>query len=191
MAKLNLKATGKNQELVLDYLEKNASDDLAEKINTGTRSIADCWRFITGKAKARATSAGGGSVAMISDDEVYGWAVHFFEESPEDLKKEQSAEDAEAAERRKETDKQRAEENARRLEEQAKEAERKRQEKEAAEKRLAEEAERVRQQKEKEKAEAAARKAAAAEEKRKQKEFDATGAVAGQSSLFDFFSLEE
>lgn len=181
MARLNKTADGKNQQLILEYLENNASDVLVEKINTGTRSIADCWRFITGKARSRAVSgSGNGSCAVISDEEVFGWAVHFFEESSEDLKKEDEAEAKAAAARRAEQDKQRKQREA--------EAQRKAAEEEKR-RQLAEEAERKR--KEKEKAEAAARKAAEAEERRKKKEFDATGAVSGQSSLFDFFSLEE
>lgn len=181
MARINKTADGRNQQLVLEYLENNASDVLVEKINSGTRTIADCWRFITGKARSRAVSGSGtGSCAVISDEEVFGWAVHFFEESSEDLKKENDAEERRAAARRAEQDKLRKQREA--------EAQRKaRQEEERRQ--AAAEAERKR--KEKEKAEAAAKKAAEAEEKRKQKEFDATGAVAGQSSLFDFFSLEE
>lgn len=181
MARINKTADGRNQQLVLEYLENNASDVLVEKINSGTRTIADCWRFITGKARSRAVSGSGtGSCAVISDEEVFGWAVHFFEESSEDLKKEDAAEERRAAARREEQDKLRKQREA--------EAQRKaRQEEERRQ--AAAEAERKR--KEKEKAEAAAKKAAEAEEKRKQKEFDATGAVAGQSSLFDFFSLEE
>lgn len=176
MARIRLKADGRNQELVLAYLEENASEDLVEKINEGNRTMADCWSYITGRARNKAK---GNSVA-IEDAEVYGWAVHFFEENNGDLKREADAEASAAAQRRTEENKRRAEEAAR-----------KQKEKEAAEKKLAEEAEAARRQKEKEKAEAAARKAAEAEEKRKKKEFEATGAVAGQSSLFDFFGLEE
>ena len=89
MARINKTADGRNQQLVLEYLENNASDVLVEKINSGTRTIADCWRFITGKARSRAVSGSGtGSCAVISDEEVFGWAVHFFEESSEELKKE-------------------------------------------------------------------------------------------------------
>lgn len=176
MARIKLKADGRNQELVLAYLEENASEDLVEKINEGNRTMADCWTYITGRARNKAK---GNSVA-IEDAEVYGWAVHFFEENNGDLKRESDAEASAAAQRRTEENKRRAEEAAR-----------KQKEKEAAEKKLAEEAEAARRQKEKEKAEAAARKAAEAEEKRKKKEFEATGAVAGQSSLFDFFGLEE
>ena len=176
MARLKLKAEGRNQELVLAYLEENASKDLVEKINEGNRTMADCWGYITGRARNKAK---GNSVA-IEDAEVYGWAVHFFEEKSGDLQRESDAEASAAAQRRTEENKRRAEEAAR-----------KQKEREAAEKKLAEEAEAARRQKEKEKAEAAARKAAEAEEKRKKKEFEATGAVAGQSSLFDFFGLEE
>lgn len=176
MARIRLKADGRNQELVLAYLEENASEDLVEKINEGNRTMADCWSYITGRARNKAK---GNSVA-IEDAEVYGWAVHFFEENNGDLKRESDAEASAAAQRRTEENKRRAEEAAR-----------KQKEKEAAEKKLADEAEAARMQKEKEKAEAAARKAAEAEEKRKKKEFEATGAVAGQSSLFDFFGLEE
>ena len=98
MARINKTADGRNQQLVLEYLENNASDVLVEKINSGTRTIADCWRFITGKARSRAVSGSGtGSCAVISDEEVFGWAVHFFEESSADLKKEDEAEERRAA----------------------------------------------------------------------------------------------
>lgn len=74
--RLNLTASGKNQELVLAYLEENASDVLAEKINKGTKTMDDCWKFITGEAKKKAKDG----CACIEDVQVYGWAVHFFEE---------------------------------------------------------------------------------------------------------------
>ena len=175
MGRLKLKADGRNQELVLAYLEENASEDLVAKINEGTRTLGDCWGYITSRARNKAK---GNSVA-IEDAEVFGWAVHFFEEDAGDLRKESDAEASAAAQRRTEENKRRAEETAR-----------KQKEKEAAEKKLAEEAARIKAQKEKEKAEAAARKAAEAEEKRKKKELEATGAVAGQTTLFDFFGME-
>lgn len=74
--RINLKAEGRNQELVLEYLEKNASDVLAEKINAGTKTMDDCWKFITAEAKKKAKNG----CACIEDATVYGWAVHFFEE---------------------------------------------------------------------------------------------------------------
>ena len=39
--KLNLTAKGKPQELILAYLQENASDVLAEKINHGVRITKD------------------------------------------------------------------------------------------------------------------------------------------------------
>lgn len=74
--KLNLKAEGEYQELVLKYLEDNASDVLAEKINSGAKTLNDCWNFITEAARKKAKSG----CACMSDTEVYGLAIHFFEE---------------------------------------------------------------------------------------------------------------
>lgn len=71
-----LKATGRNQELVLEYIEKNASDVLVGKINAGNKTLNDCWKFITGEAKKEAKNG----CACIEDAKVYGWAIHFFEE---------------------------------------------------------------------------------------------------------------
>lgn len=183
MARLNLTAADNNQQILLDYLETNASDELAAKINNGKRTLTDCWDFIKNKAKKRAVS---GCVA-IPDSEVFGWTVHFFEESKEDLEREDAVEKS-ILQRRNEALAKKREEEARQME-----AERKRKYQEALEKQAAEaEAkERERKAKEEEKAAAAAKKAAEQEEKRKQKELAATGAVAGQTSLFDFFGLEE
>ena len=166
MAELRLTASGRNQELVLAYLQENASDVLAEKINNGTKTMAGCWDFITKEARKMATN----NCAAVDDATVYGWAIHYFEEDDIDAAIEKAAE-----ERRKIK---------------AAEEEKKRQAAADAAKKLEADAERVRMQKEKEKAEEAARKAAEAEEKRKQKEFEQTGAVKGQTSLFDFFSME-
>lgn len=166
MARINLKASGKNQELVLEYLETNASDVLVEKINAGKKNLDGCWSFITKEARKVANN----NCACVDDQTVYGWAIHYFEEDDIDAAIEKAAE-----ERRKIK---------------AAEDEKKRQAAADAAKKLEAEAERVRKQKEKEKAEEAARKAAEAEEKRKQKEFEQTGAVKGQTSLFDFFSME-
>ena len=76
MARLSLKAEGKNQEILLDYLEKNASEPLAEKINTGVKTLTGCWEFIRKEARKQAMNG----VAVIEDAEVFGWAVHYFEE---------------------------------------------------------------------------------------------------------------
>lgn len=70
-----LEGTGA-QKIVIDYLEAEASDMLVEKINKCQKTMDDCWKYITGMAKKRAQN----NCACISDQEVFGWAVHFFEE---------------------------------------------------------------------------------------------------------------
>ena len=88
--KLNLQATTKEEQKVKAYLEANASEVLAEKINNGVRiqkdgktllskkTLAGFMRYACGEAKKQAEK--GASSACIDDDTVYGWAVHYFEE---------------------------------------------------------------------------------------------------------------
>ena len=74
--RINLTAKGENQKLVLAYLEENASDVLVEKINSGKKTMEDCWDFIMKCAEKKLNKKDG----AIKDDVVFGWAVHFFEE---------------------------------------------------------------------------------------------------------------
>ena len=88
--KLNLQATTKEEQKVKAYLEANASEVLAEKINNGVRiqkdgkmlinkkTLAGFMKFACDEAKKQAEK--GASSACIDDDTVYGWAVHYFEE---------------------------------------------------------------------------------------------------------------
>ena len=88
--KLNLQATTKEEQKVKAYLEANASEVLAEKINNGVRiqkdgktlinkkTLASFMKYACGEAKKQAEK--GASSACIDDDTVYGWAVHYFEE---------------------------------------------------------------------------------------------------------------
>ena len=88
--KLNLDAKTNEERKVKAYLEANASDILAEKINNGVRiqkdnktllnkkTLAGFMKFACGEAKKQAEK--GASSACIDDDTVYGWAVHYFEE---------------------------------------------------------------------------------------------------------------
>ena len=85
MAKLKLTAENAGQERVLKYLEENASDTLTEKINGGNKTMAGCWTYIVSRARRLAKN----SCACVEDAEVYGWAVHYFEE--DDLSKEKAA----------------------------------------------------------------------------------------------------
>lgn len=88
--KLNLEAKTKEQELVKLYLENNASQTLAEKINNGTPFEKD-GKILTNKKtldsfmkyasdEARKLASKGASCACVEDKVVYGWAIHYFEE---------------------------------------------------------------------------------------------------------------
>lgn len=77
MVNLNLEPKGRNQVLILHWLERNISAELAAKINGGNKTLAGCWNYIRSEAKKQATKDG---CAAIEDDVVYGWAIHYFEE---------------------------------------------------------------------------------------------------------------
>lgn len=88
--RLNLETKTKEQELVKAYLEENASEILAEKINNGTPFEKDGKTFINKKTldgfmkyasdEARKLASKGANSACVEDKVVYGWAVHYFEE---------------------------------------------------------------------------------------------------------------
>lgn len=87
---LNLTAQNKQEELVLKYLQDNASDVLANKINNGTpfekdghsltnkKTLAGFMKFACDEARKHAEK--GANSACIDDATVYGWAIHYFEE---------------------------------------------------------------------------------------------------------------
>ena len=88
--KLNLEANTKEQQRIKAYLEENASDILAGKINNGVlikkdgkillnrKTMDGFMSFATEEARKQAEK--GARYAMIEDDVVFGWAVHYFEE---------------------------------------------------------------------------------------------------------------
>ena len=87
---LNLTAQNKQEELVLKYLQDNASDVLANKINNGTpiekdghsltnkKTLSGFMKYACNEAKSLAEK--GANSACIDDATVYGWAIHYFEE---------------------------------------------------------------------------------------------------------------
>lgn len=87
---LNLKAKNREQQRITAYLEENASDILAEKINNGVRIEKDGKILLNRKTldgfmsfandEARKLAEKGAKAACIDDDVVFGWAVHYFEE---------------------------------------------------------------------------------------------------------------
>lgn len=87
---LNLTAQNKQEELILKYLQDNASDVLANKINNGTpfekdghsltnkKTLSNFMKYACNEAKSLAEKDA--TSACIDDQTVYGWAIHFFEE---------------------------------------------------------------------------------------------------------------
>lgn len=73
---LKLNAENKNEKRVLAYLEANASEMLAEKINSGDKTLRGCFKYMSEQAKEFAIN----NCACIDDETVFGWAVHYFEE---------------------------------------------------------------------------------------------------------------
>ena len=90
MIELNLTATDSGQAKVLAYLQENASETLADKINNGTpfekdgkplinkKSLAGFMKYACDEARKLAEKSA--NFACIDDVTVYGWAIHYFEE---------------------------------------------------------------------------------------------------------------
>ena len=88
--KLNLEAKNKQEEVILAYLQANASDALAEKINNGMPLTKDGKTFTNKKTlsgfmkyacdEARNLAEKGANCACVEDSVVFGWAIHYFEE---------------------------------------------------------------------------------------------------------------
>lgn len=87
---LNLTAQNKQEELILNCLQNNASDVLADKINNGTPFEKDGHLLLNKKTlagfmkyacdEARKLAEKGANSTFIDDQTVYGWAIHYFEE---------------------------------------------------------------------------------------------------------------
>ena len=71
-----LRAKEGPQTIIRDYLEENASDELVEKINSGYKTMDECWDYIYNQARENSK----GNSVCFEDKVVFGWAVHFFEE---------------------------------------------------------------------------------------------------------------
>ena len=84
--KINLKAEDKTQEYLLAYLEANASESLAERINAGKKTLAGAFAYMTDWAKKELRKKGE-SVVGCPDDVAFGQLIHYFEEDSLDFEK--------------------------------------------------------------------------------------------------------
>ena len=90
MIKLNLETNCREQEIIKEYLEENASETLADKINNGVKIKKDNKTLINKKTlntflqyaceEARKLAEKGAKGACIEDKTVFAWAIHYFEE---------------------------------------------------------------------------------------------------------------
>lgn len=76
---MELKLTTKNEteKRVLEYLQANASEALAAKINAGTKTLAMAMSYAKEEARKIAK---GESCLYVDPETVYGWIIHYFEE---------------------------------------------------------------------------------------------------------------
>lgn len=90
MSKLALETKTKEHEILKAYLEENASDILAEKINNAVKIQKDGKTLINKKTletfmsfateEAKKLAEKGARSAMVEDKVVFGWLIHYFEE---------------------------------------------------------------------------------------------------------------
>lgn len=95
--KLSAKVKDKAVLKIINYLLSRK--DMNEKYLNEEKTLTQMIEFIKAKAKEKATNG----VAMIEDDEVYSWAIHYFDESNKDLKISKIKEDVEVKEEKKST----------------------------------------------------------------------------------------
>ena len=71
------------EKIIKEHLEKKAGSDAVfaekfiERCKADQKAIENCCAYITAEAKKKAQNG----CAVIADDEVFGWAIHFFDEN--------------------------------------------------------------------------------------------------------------
>ena len=95
--KLSAEVKDKAVLKIIDYLLSRK--DMNEKYLNEEKSLTQMIEFIKSKAREKTTNG----VAMIEDDEVYSWAIHYFDEYNKDLKISKIKEDVEVKEEKKST----------------------------------------------------------------------------------------
>jgi hypothetical protein len=82
-----MSANNSFQDTIKAYLDKRAEEDslFAVTYAKENKNIKDCCSYITSQAKKQASNG----CAAISDDAVFGWAVHYYDE--DDIKVEKTS----------------------------------------------------------------------------------------------------
>lgn len=82
-----MSANNSFQDTIKAYLDKRAQEDplFAVTYAKKNKNIKDCCSYITGRAKKEQS----GGCAVISHEEVFGWAVHYYDE--DDIKVEKTS----------------------------------------------------------------------------------------------------
>lgn len=70
---------------ILDYLKQNHLNELETAQKDENKNINNLMQYILGRAKKE---AGSNNAVMISNEEVFSWAVHYLVETIQDLKSE-------------------------------------------------------------------------------------------------------
>ena len=83
------------KERIKDYLDERASKDelFAKSYSKTNKNIDECYDYIVGEARKQCKDS---DSICISDDVVYGWAVHYYDE--DDIKVGRSKESKESKE---------------------------------------------------------------------------------------------
>lgn len=88
MSRINLGSCNATEKRILDYLEANASDVLAERINAGKKTLSGAMQYAKSEARKLPNQ---GVCVCVDDATVFGWIIHFFEEDDIAEKKQKPA----------------------------------------------------------------------------------------------------
>ena len=73
---VNKTARDETERVILEYLEGLDSPELIRKINSTDKDIPDALSYVKEQVRSRAQNG----CAMVSDQEVFGMVIHYFEE---------------------------------------------------------------------------------------------------------------
>lgn len=73
-----MKAYNPTEKIILEYFEKNASDNLKERVEAEGKTIAGALRYASEQAQKQKV----GNCACVADEIVFGWIMHYFEDEP-------------------------------------------------------------------------------------------------------------